>query len=80
MTVTLHQGERLRILQTLPDDSVDAVITDPMYSSGGLSSEDKAKSLADKYQQSGPKRTYPNFQGDTPPNNHHQQIQNTLLE
>ena len=37
---------------------MDAVITDPPYSSGGFSRDDKAKSVADKYQQSGTKRTY----------------------
>lgn len=65
MTVTLHQGEALRILQTLPDASVDAVITDPPYSSGGFSRDDKAKPVDKKYQQHGTQRTYPDFQGDS---------------
>lgn len=65
MTAVIHQGEALRILQTLPDSSVEAVICDPPYSSGGFSRDDKSKSVADKYQQSGTQRTYPDFQGDS---------------
>jgi len=65
MTAIIHHGEALRILQTLPDASVDAVITDPPYSSGGFSRDDKAKPVATKYQQSGTKREYPDFAGDS---------------
>ena len=65
MTAITHQGEALRILQTLPDASVDAVITDPPYSSGGFSRDDKAKPVSVKYQQSGHQRQYPDFQGDS---------------
>ncbi len=31
MTYTLHHGDCLDVLHTLPDASVDAVITDPPY-------------------------------------------------
>lgn len=31
MTVSLHYGDCLEVMATLPDDSVDAVITDPPY-------------------------------------------------
>lgn len=65
MTAIIHHGEALRILQSLPDASVDAVITDPPYSSGGFSRDDKARPVADKYQQSGHQRDYPDFQGDS---------------
>ena len=65
MTAIIHQGEMLKILQTLPDASVDAVITDPPYSSGGFSRDDNARPVADKYQQSGHQRQYPDFQGDS---------------
>ncbi len=34
MNYTLHMGDCLEYLKTLPDGSVDAVITDPPYSSG----------------------------------------------
>lgn len=60
----LVQGESLSILQTLPDGSVDAVITDPPYSSGGFGREDKAKAPEDKYISGGTKRQYPTFGGD----------------
>lgn len=33
---TLHRGDALAVLRDLPDASVDAVITDPPYSSGGM--------------------------------------------
>lgn len=32
---TLYHGDCLEVLRTLPAESVDAVITDPPYSSGG---------------------------------------------
>ncbi len=35
--VTLFHGDALRVLATLPDAGVDAVLTDPPYSSGGQS-------------------------------------------
>lgn len=34
MTWTIHTGDALAVLRTLADDSVDAVVTDPPYSSG----------------------------------------------
>lgn len=33
---TLYRGDALAVLQSLPDASVDALITDPPYSSGGM--------------------------------------------
>lgn len=39
--VTLYGGEMLRMLDTLKDQTVDAVIADPPYSSGGLHSGDR---------------------------------------
>ena len=32
--VTLHHGDCLDIMQTLPDSSVDAIVTDPPYGLG----------------------------------------------
>jgi site-specific DNA-methyltransferase (adenine-specific) len=46
---TLYRGESLGILRSLPDASVDAVITDPPYSSGGLMRGDRTVSSAEKY-------------------------------
>ena len=53
---TLHTGDCLRILPTLPAASVDAVVTDPPYSSGGLMRSDRAQTVAAKYVQSGSQR------------------------
>jgi len=63
-TWEIHHGEALQWLRSLPDDSVDAVITDPPYSSGGFSDVDKAKPPAEKYQSGGTLRQYPPFRGD----------------
>lgn len=62
--VTLYQGDALSILQHIPDASIDAVVTDPPYSSGGVSLSARQCDPAQKYQQSGTKRTYPPMLGD----------------
>lgn len=41
--VTLYGGDALAIMRDLPDESVDAVVTDPPYSSGGR--RENARSL-----------------------------------
>lgn len=61
---TLHMGEMLGVLQTLPDASVDAVITDPPYSSGGQYRGDRANDTGSKYVQTGTKILRPDFAGD----------------
>ncbi len=63
-TVRIYQGDALATLQTLPDASVDAVITDPPYSSGGVSLSARQADPAQKYQQSGTKKQYPPMLGD----------------
>lgn len=45
-------GDSLEILRQLPDESIDAVITDPPYSSGGRTIYEKSKSTTVKYKQS----------------------------
>jgi len=45
----IHQGDSLAILRTLPDASIDALVTDPPYSSGGMFRGDRTKSTGDKY-------------------------------
>jgi site-specific DNA-methyltransferase (adenine-specific) len=40
---TLYRGDALAVLRELPDASVDAVITDPPYSSGGMVRGDRAQ-------------------------------------
>jgi len=61
---TLYQGDALNVLQHLPDQSVDAVITDPPYSSGGMFRSDKNQAPEDKYQTDGTHRQYATFSGD----------------
>lgn len=58
------KGDCLKVLVDMPDDSVDAVITDPPYSSGGFTRGDRTDSPREKYQKDGTVKTYPTFTGD----------------
>ena len=58
-SITLFQGDALDVLRSLPDDSVDMVLTDPPYSSGGSTLSTRQADPAQKYQATGTKRTYP---------------------
>lgn len=49
---TLYRGDALAVLRELPDASVDAVITDPPYSSGGFTRGDRTGDTRNKYLQS----------------------------
>lgn len=51
-TATLYLGDCLDVLPTLAKGSVDAVVTDPPYSSGGAFRGDRAASAVSKYVQS----------------------------
>ncbi len=71
---TLYHGDCLRVLPTLPDASVDAVVADPPYSSGGAFRGDRQASTSVKYSgwsqnKDGSRRqptvSYPEFTGDT---------------
>lgn len=54
--VQLHRGDALAVLPTLAPASVDAVITDPPYNSGGrTASERRNQSAMDKYVSGGSK-------------------------
>ena len=46
MTYTLHRGDALSVLSRLPDASVDAVITDPPYNSGGRTASERTSRTA----------------------------------
>ncbi len=61
---SLYQGDALTGLQTLTSGSVGAVVTDPPYSSGGVSLAAKQAHPAQKYQLSGTQKTYPPMLGD----------------
>ena len=61
---SLHQGDCLQLLSTLPSGSIDALITDPPYSSGGMTSGERMRSPLAKYQQTGPTLPPVDFSGD----------------
>jgi site-specific DNA-methyltransferase (adenine-specific) len=61
----LRHGDSLHLLRALPDESVDAVVTDPPYSSGGMVRSDRMAQPSAKYQRSEYARgQYPEFHGD----------------
>jgi site-specific DNA-methyltransferase (adenine-specific) len=49
----LYHGDCVRFLSQLPNESVDALITDPPYSSGGLHTVTRQQAPSTKYMQSG---------------------------
>lgn len=49
MSFDLRRVDCLDGLPTIPDESIDAVITDPPYSSGGMFRSDRGKSILEKY-------------------------------
>ena len=63
-SLSLFQGDALDVLRSLPDDSVDMVLTDPPYSSGGVMLSARQADPAHKYQASNVKRAYPAMLGD----------------
>jgi len=58
-------GDCLDYLRTLPDNSVDAVITDPPYSSGGMFRGDRIGTTVTKYVQTDTLTARTDFGGDT---------------
>jgi len=63
-SVTLLCGDCLEILPGLEAGSVDAVVTDPPYSSGGMVRSDRTLSTRRKYQRTGVITEHPVFSGD----------------
>ena len=61
---TIHRGDALQVLRGLADTSVDAVITDPPYCSGGQTMAARARPTGEKYINSGTKAPLPDFEGD----------------
>lgn len=61
---TVHLGECLAWLKTLPDAIADAIITDPPYSSGGMVRGDRMQATNIKYLQTGDVDLYAGFSGD----------------
>ena len=63
-TVKLWLGDCLAILPTWPDGAVDAVVTDPPYSSGGQFRGDRMVDSRTKYVRTGAAHANPAFGGD----------------
>lgn len=57
-------GDSLIALRSMPDESVDALITDPPYSSGGQFRGDRHGSSSSKYVSSATEREYAEIVGD----------------
>ena len=49
---TLYLGDCMEVMADMPDKSVDAVVTDPPYSSGGQFRSDRNQKTTSKYVQS----------------------------
>lgn len=67
MTVELFHGEALEVLRGLPSGLVDAVVTDPPYSSGGMIRGDRVQDVHTKYVKTGSElgsRQIETFTGD----------------
>jgi len=58
------QGDALGVLAAMPDGCVDAIVTDPPYSSGGLFLASRSRNTGDKYTNGIDGPTRPNFAGD----------------
>jgi site-specific DNA-methyltransferase (adenine-specific) len=62
---TLYLGDALPVLQELPAGSVDAVIADPPYSSGGTTAADRTgRTTRGKYVSTNAGHTLADFEGD----------------
>lgn len=58
------QGEALAMLKELDECSVDAVLTDPPRSSGGLTVGQRQQAPSKKYQSSDAQKKFADFPGD----------------
>lgn len=62
--VRLFGVDSIRVLHELDANSVDALITDPPYSSGGMTRADRSASTRAKYVSSDAQNAAPSFAGD----------------
>lgn len=60
----MYLGDSFAWMREQPSESVDALITDPPYSSGGFTRGDRMADVKTKYQQSGTEDYAPGFEGD----------------
>ena len=65
MTWTMHKGDALAILRDMPSGSVDAVVTDPPYSSGGMFRGDRSRTTGSKYSSASAETKSADFGGDS---------------
>lgn len=63
-SIRLYRGDCLRLLADMPRDSVDCVLVDPPYSSGGLHKGQRSRPITEKYVTSGASIEYSEFSGD----------------
>ncbi|MBC2878075.1 MULTISPECIES: DNA-methyltransferase [Streptomyces] len=65
MPFSLHQGDALSVLSSLPDACVDSVITDPPYNSGGRTAKERtSRSARQKYVSADAQHALPDFTGE----------------
>ncbi|MBP2704381.1 site-specific DNA-methyltransferase [Microbispora sp. RL4-1S] len=65
MSHTIHHGDALAVLPTIPADTVDLVLTDPPYNSGGRTNAERAaQSARGKYVSSDAGHQLADFPGD----------------
>lgn len=65
MSWEVRNCDSLRELRVLDQESIDAVVTDPPYSSGGMTRGDRMAQPSVKYQNSESAAEYPEFFGDS---------------
>jgi site-specific DNA-methyltransferase (adenine-specific) len=61
---TMYRVEALAVLASLPDASIDAIVTDPPYSSGGFTRGDRMGTTNSKYTLGSTRIARPDFAGD----------------
>lgn len=65
LSFSLHQGDALSVLATLPDGCADSVITDPPYNSGGRTAKERtSRSARQKYVSADAQHALPDFVGE----------------
>jgi len=64
MDYKIYNADAMDFLRSLDDESVDAILTDPPYSSGGAFRGDRVASTGTKYINTGTKLRRADFQGD----------------
>jgi site-specific DNA-methyltransferase (adenine-specific) len=64
-SASLYLAEAMSVLRNLAPGSVDATVTDPPYSSGGLFRGDRQRPTGEKYQQSKYRHLHTDFTGDS---------------